>query len=118
MGTSLRGFRVNGRRGLVINAIGALDMALHDFTWQGARKPCFEMLGVRGVKTLRPMHRCNPSSSFEAYRESMTSWALDAQRRGFGAAKLEASGPYVHKGLQIKPAQALSFFRRPSCRGT
>ena len=103
------GSAMNGRRGLVINAIGALDMALHDLRGKALGKPCFEMLGGARRKDITPYASLQPElSSFEAYCESMTSWALDARRRGFGAAKLEVtpSGPYVHKGLQIKPAQA------------
>ncbi len=36
------GSAMNGRRGAVINAIGALDIALHDLRGKAAGKPCFE----------------------------------------------------------------------------
>src|SRR5262249_52879176 len=39
--------------------------------------------------------------SFEAYVDSMVTWAMRARALGFQACKLETtfSGPYVHKGL-------------------
>src|SRR5581483_8300222 len=38
------GSAMNGRRGAVINAIGALDLALHDLRGKALGKPCYEML--------------------------------------------------------------------------
>lgn len=102
------GSAMNGRRGAVINAIGALDMALHDLRGKALGKPCFEMLGGAQRKSITPYASLQPDiASFEAYYESLISWSLEAKKRGFRAAKLEVtpSGPYVHKGLQISPAQ-------------
>ena len=39
------GSAMNGRRGAVINAIGALDIALHDLRGKALGKPCYELLG-------------------------------------------------------------------------
>ena len=39
------GSAMNGRRGAVIHAIGALDMALHDLRGKALGKPCYELLG-------------------------------------------------------------------------
>ena len=103
------GSAMNGRRGAVINAIGALDMALHDLRGKALGKPCFEMLGGAKRKMITPYASLQPdTASFEAYYDSLISWALEAKRCGFRAAKLEVtpSGPYVHKGLQISTAQA------------
>ena len=97
------GSAMNGRRGAVINAIGALDMALHDLRGKALGKPCYEFLGGATRKAVRPYASLQPDvSNIDAYRDSMVSWVLDARRRGFTAAKLEVtpSGPYAHKGLQ------------------
>ena len=94
---------MNGRRGAVINAIGALDIALHDLRGKALGKPCYEFLGGATRKAVRPYASLQPDvSNIDAYRDSMVSWVLDARRRGFTAAKLEVtpSGPYAHKGLQ------------------
>jgi L-alanine-DL-glutamate epimerase-like enolase superfamily enzyme len=97
------GSAMNGRRGAVINAIGALDMALHDLRGKALGKPCYEFLGGATRKAVRPYASLQPDvSNIDAYRDSMVSWVLDARRRGFTAAKLEVtpSGPYAHKGLR------------------
>jgi L-alanine-DL-glutamate epimerase-like enolase superfamily enzyme len=94
---------MNGRRGAVINAIGALDMALHDLRGKALGKPCYEFLGGAMRKAIRPYASLQPDvSNIDAYRDSMVSWVLEARKRGFTAAKLEVtpSGPYAHKGLQ------------------
>ncbi len=97
------GSAMNGRRGAVINAIGAIDMALHDLCGKALGKPCYELLGGAIQKTIKPYASLQPDvSNFDAYRDSMVGWALEAKRRGFRAAKLEItpSGPYAHKGLR------------------
>ena len=96
------GSAMNGRRGAVINAIGALDIALHDLRGKALGKPCYELLGGKAREAVTPYASLQPEvSSLEAYRESMVDWAKEAKRRGFEAAKLELvlSGPYRHKGL-------------------
>lgn len=102
------GSAMNGRRGAVINAIGALDMALHDLRGKALGKPCYELLGGAVRKAIMPYASLQPEvSSFDVYRESLLAWALDAKRRGFRAAKLEVtpSGPYAHKGLEASNEQ-------------
>ena len=39
------GSAMNGRRGVVVNAIGAIDMALHDLRGKALGQPCHELLG-------------------------------------------------------------------------
>src|SRR5438046_3744562 len=81
------GSAMNGRRGAVINAIGALDMALHDLRGKALGKPCYEFLGGATRKAVRPYASLQPDvSNIDAYRDSMVSWVLDARRRGFTAA--------------------------------
>jgi L-alanine-DL-glutamate epimerase-like enolase superfamily enzyme len=97
------GSAMNGRRGAVINAIGALDMALHDLRGKALGKPCHEFLGGMARKAIRPYASLQPDvSNFDVYRDSMVSWVLEARKHGFTAAKLEVtpSGPYAHKGLR------------------
>jgi L-alanine-DL-glutamate epimerase-like enolase superfamily enzyme len=96
------GSAMNGRRGAVINAIGALDIALHDLRGKALGKPCYELLGGEARGNVTPYASLQPEvSSLEAYHESIVGWAKEAKRRGFEAAKLELvfSGPYRHKGL-------------------
>jgi L-alanine-DL-glutamate epimerase-like enolase superfamily enzyme len=97
------GSAMNGRRGAVINAIGAIDMALHDLRGKILGKPCHELLGGAVREAVTPYASLQPEvHGFDAYRTSLVAWALEAQRRGFQAAKLECtfSGPYAHMGLR------------------
>jgi L-alanine-DL-glutamate epimerase-like enolase superfamily enzyme len=97
------GSAMNGRRGAVINAMGAIDMALHDLRGKLLGKPCYELLGGAVRDHIVPYASLQPEvSGFDAYRDSLIEWALDAQRRGFRAMKLECtlSGPYAHMGLR------------------
>ena len=97
------GSAMNGRRGAVIHAIGALDMALHDLRGNALGKPCYELLGGAVRKSITPYASLQPEvSSFVAYRRSIVDWALRAKGLGFRAAKVEVTpcGPYAHKGLK------------------
>ncbi len=99
------GSAMNGRRGALIHAMGALDVALWDLKGKALGKPVYELLARPGEtprRAITPYASLQPEvSSFTAYRDGMVTWAKDAQRRGFKAAKLEAtfSGPYQHNGL-------------------
>lgn len=96
------GSAMNGRRGAVISAIGAIDMALHDLRGKFLDKPIYELLGGAVRDSIVPYGSLQPEvSGFEAYRDSLVSWAREAKRRGFAAVKAEVtlSGPYAHKGL-------------------
>jgi L-alanine-DL-glutamate epimerase-like enolase superfamily enzyme len=97
------GSAMTGRRGALINAIGALDIALWDIAGKAAGVPSWQLLGAQARDELVPYASLQPEvSSFDAYLESMVAWAQKAREIGFTAAKLEAtfSGPYAHKGLQ------------------
>jgi L-alanine-DL-glutamate epimerase-like enolase superfamily enzyme len=96
------GSAMNGRRGAVVNAIGALDMALHDLRGKALGRPCHELLGDLRPEPVTPYASLQPDvSSFTAYRDSLVEWATRAKDRGFRAIKTEVtlSGPYAHKGL-------------------
>ncbi len=96
------GSAMNGRRGALIHALGALDIALHDLRGKALGQPCYALLGGAARSAVTPYASLQPEvSSFAAYRDGMVAWAREAQRRGFHAAKLEATfaGPYKHHGL-------------------
>ena len=96
------GTAMTGRRGALINAIGAIDIALWDIAGKAAGKPAWQLLGDAAHDHLTPYASLQPEvSSIDAYIASMTAWATRARDLGFTAAKLEAtfSGPYAHKGL-------------------
>jgi L-alanine-DL-glutamate epimerase-like enolase superfamily enzyme len=98
------GSAMNGRRGAVISAIGAIDMALHDLRGKALGKPCHALLGGARKDAVIPYASLQPEvSSFEAYRDSLVDWGVEAKRRGFKAAKLEVTfdGPYAHMGLKV-----------------
>ncbi len=100
------GSAMNGRRGAVIHAMGALDIALHDLRGKALGKPCCELLGGAVRSHITPYASLQPEvSSFAAYRESVVDWAVRAKALGFRAAKLEITpfGPYAHKGLKASP---------------
>ena len=97
------GSAMNGRRGAVIHAMGALDVALHDLRGKALNKPCYELLGGAAKPYITPYASLQPEvSSFDAYRVSIVDWALRAKSLGFRAAKIEVTpcGPYAHKGLK------------------
>ncbi len=96
------GSAMNGRRGALIHALGALDIALHDLRGKAMGRPCYALLGDDARPSITPYASLQPDvSGFAAYRDSMIRWAREAQHRGFRAAKLEATfaGPYRHHGL-------------------
>jgi len=57
------GSAMNGRRGAVMNAMGALDIALHDLRGKALGKPCHEFLG--GSASIHHALRFVTARSFE-----------------------------------------------------
>ena len=111
------GSAMNGRRGAVINAIGALDMALWDIRGKAAGKPCWQLLGEKAKDTITPYASLQPmGETYEEYRDSLVEWTLRARELGFTAAKLECtlSGPYNHSGLNEPDERVTEVVRR--CR--
>jgi L-alanine-DL-glutamate epimerase-like enolase superfamily enzyme len=97
------GSAMNGRRGAVINAIGALDIALHDLRGKVLGKPCYELLGGAVRDSVVPYASLQPeTASFDEYLDSMVDWAQRAVAAGFRAIKAEVTleGPYAHTGLR------------------
>jgi len=96
------GSAMSGRRGAVVHALGALDIALWDLRGKAEGVPCWRLWADRGRDQLTPYASLQPENdSYDAYLDSIVAWAGRATAEGFRAVKLEAtfSGPYVHKGL-------------------
>ncbi len=93
----------SGRRGALICALGAIDLALWDIAGKAAGVPCYELLGGAVRTSLSPYASLQPETGadFDGYLSSMVEWVRLAKVTGFTAAKLEAtlSGPYAHQGL-------------------
>ena len=109
---------MNGRRGAVINAIGAIDMALWDIKGNAAGKPVWQLLGGTPRDSIQPYASLQPNgNSFEEYRDSLVEWVLHAKTIGFKAAKLEITlfGPYNHSGMKEsdeKVTEVLAYCRK------
>lgn len=97
------GSAMNGRRGAVVNAIGALDLALHDLRGKAEGKPCHVFLGPAVREHITPYASLQPeTNSYDEYRESIVEWARLALDAGFRAVKAEITleGPYAHTGMR------------------
>jgi L-alanine-DL-glutamate epimerase-like enolase superfamily enzyme len=100
------GTAMTGRRGALIHALGAIDMALWDIAGQAAGVPTWQLLGAaRPGGELMPYASLLPrgDAGWEEFAETLAGQAIEAARRGFRAAKLEllTRGPYRHSGLSI-----------------
>ncbi|HVR73920.1 MAG TPA: mandelate racemase/muconate lactonizing enzyme family protein [Planctomycetota bacterium] len=96
------GSAMNGRRGALICAMGALDMALWDIRGKAEGKPCWQLMGPKARDHITPYASLQPTGrSFDEYRDSLVAWAARAKDLGFRAGKMEVtlSGPYNHSGL-------------------
>lgn len=96
------GSAMNGRRGALICAMGALDIALWDIAGKAAGAPTWQLLGQQRADLITPYASLQPTGdSYQAYKDSLVAWAVRARDCGFTAAKLEVtlSGPYNHSGL-------------------
>ena len=93
---------MNGRRGAVVHAIGAIDMALWDLKGQALGKPVWSCSGPPRETPVIPYASLQPAgASFEAYRDALCASAERAKALGFRAVKSEVTmnGPYAHSGL-------------------
>ena len=80
------GSAMNGRRGAVICAIGALDMALWDIRGKAAGKPCWELLGSKAKDRIVPYASLQPTGrTFDEYRDSLVEWTVRARALAFVA---------------------------------
>ena len=93
---------MSGRRGAVICAMGAIDMALWDIKGKALKQPCWKLLGGAQRESITPYASLQPyGNTVKEYGESLVEWAKKARSYGFTAGKLECTlaGPYNHGGL-------------------
>ncbi|MGD9722860.1 MAG: mandelate racemase/muconate lactonizing enzyme family protein [Pirellulales bacterium] len=113
------GSKMTGRRGALICAMGAIDMALWDIRGQALGQPVWKLLcddesaGISGAGDARPVvpyaSLLATGHTIDEQRASLVDKALRAQALGFRAAKLEVciNGPYSHNGLQEDDAHVV-----------
>ncbi|MCY3874870.1 MAG: mandelate racemase/muconate lactonizing enzyme family protein [Rhodobacteraceae bacterium] len=93
---------MNGRRGAVIHALGAVEMALWDIAGKIAGKPVWQLLGTHRDSPVVPYASLQPAGkTFEAYRDALCASAENAKELGFRAVKAECTlaGPFAHDGM-------------------
>jgi L-alanine-DL-glutamate epimerase-like enolase superfamily enzyme len=97
------GTAMNGRRGMVIHALSAVDMALWDLCGKAVGEPVHALLGGATRKTITPYASLQPAGRrFEEYCDALCESALRAKKLGFRAMKTEITmnGPYAHGGMR------------------
>jgi L-alanine-DL-glutamate epimerase-like enolase superfamily enzyme len=97
------GTAMNGRRGVVIHAMSAVDMALWDLCGKALGKPVHALLGGKPRESVTPYASLQPAGHrFEEYRDALVESALKAKSLGFKAVKSEVTmnGPYAHGGMK------------------
>jgi L-alanine-DL-glutamate epimerase-like enolase superfamily enzyme len=101
--------KMTGRRGALICAMGAIDMALWDIRGKALGLPIHALLGGAVKPAITPYASLLPTGkTLAAYQQSLVDKLLQAKRSGFRAAKLEVciNGPYAHNGLH-EPDEAV-----------
>jgi L-alanine-DL-glutamate epimerase-like enolase superfamily enzyme len=94
---------MNGRRGVVIHALSAVEMALWDLCGKAAGKPVHALLSAEPRSHVTPYASLQPAGHrFEEYRDALVQSALKAKALGFRAVKSEVTmnGPYAHGGMR------------------
>ncbi|HVF09362.1 MAG TPA: mandelate racemase/muconate lactonizing enzyme family protein [Abditibacteriaceae bacterium] len=97
------GSKMSGRRGAVICAMGAIDMALWDIKGKALGVPIHNLLGGAVKDHLTPYASLLPvGKTLAEYQQSLVDKVLRAQAAGFQAIKIEVciNGPYSHNALQ------------------
>ncbi len=98
-----RGSKMTGRRGALICALGAIDIALWDIKSQALGVPAWRLLGGGGPSRVTPYASLLPTGrTLREYADSLVEKVGKAKALGYRAAKLEVcvNGPYSHNGLQ------------------
>jgi L-alanine-DL-glutamate epimerase-like enolase superfamily enzyme len=96
------GTLMTGRRGAVIHALGAIDIALWDICGKAAGLPTWQLLGGEPREFLTPYASLLPHErTWAAFHEALVDQVRWAQGLGYRAAKLEllVNGPYASTGL-------------------
>lgn len=102
------GSAMTGRRGALVNAIGAIDIALWDICGKAAGVPTYKLLGEAVRESFQPYASLLPEvETFREFVDALVKATLDAKKLGFGAAKLEVimDGPYASMGLRATDSQ-------------
>ena len=97
------GSKMTGRRGALVCALGALDMALWDIRGQALGVPVWQLLGGAVRPAVTPYASLLLAGhTREEQRHSLLHKLGRARDLGYRAAKLEVcwQGPYSHGGLQ------------------
>lgn len=97
------GTAMNGRRGIVIHALSAVEMALWDLCGKAVGLPVHALLGGATRSSITPYASLQPAGgSFEEYRDALCLSAERAKALGFKAMKTEVTmnGPYAHGGMR------------------
>ena len=95
------GSAMNGRRGMVIHALGAVEMALWDLCGKAVGLPVHALLGGATRDAITPYASLLPGGdTFAAYRDAPAR-PPNAVSLGFRAVKTEIliNGPYAHAGM-------------------
>ena len=104
------GSAMTGRRGAMINAIGALDIALHDLRGSILDQPVWRGMSESKVRSdVAAYASLQPDvADVQSYAELLIEETLAARDLGFRAAKasLTLSGPYAHKGMNASWSEA------------
>jgi L-alanine-DL-glutamate epimerase-like enolase superfamily enzyme len=106
------GSAMNGRRGAVVSAMGAIELALQDLKGKALGQPVRRLLAPDAADSVVPYASLQPEpaeATIEAYRHELLAWARRARELGFRALKLETTfdGPYAHLGIAATDAQAV-----------
>jgi L-alanine-DL-glutamate epimerase-like enolase superfamily enzyme len=97
------GTAMNGRRGMIIHAMSAVDMALWDLCGKALGMPVHELLGGATRTHITPYASLQPAGHrYEEYRDALCASAEKAKALGFRAMKTEITmnGPYGHGGMR------------------
>ena len=97
------GTAMNGRRGMVIHAMSAVDMALWDLCGKAMSQPVHALLGGATRESITPYASLQPAGKrYEEYRDALCLSAEKAAKLGFKAMKTEITmnGPYAHGGMR------------------
>ena len=97
------GTAMNGRRGMVIHALSAVEMALWDLCGKAVGQPVHALLGGATRGTITPYASLQPAGNrYEEYRDALCLSAEKAKGLGFKAMKTEITmnGPYAHGGMR------------------
>ncbi len=102
------GTAMTGRRGAVVHALGAIDIALWDICGKAQGIPVWTLLGTASGEFPMPYASLLPHArTFEDFRHAFVEQARSAMKLGFRAVKLELliNGPYASTGLDEPDAR-------------